>query len=58
MEFDRIAGNFYNWLVDLGYMDKEDEDRGEDIELMTEDLQATYQVAPRLVNLIRDISDR
>lgn len=38
MEFDRIAGNFYNWLVGLGYMDKEDEDRDKDIELITEDL--------------------
>lgn len=52
----QIAINFYSWLIDMGYCDKEDMKL--DIDDMTEDFENAFEVAPRLINLLRDISER
>lgn len=52
----REATNFFEWLVDHGYF--EEEDRNEIIEEMTEDFEVAYKVVPRLINLLKEISDR
>lgn len=51
-----IATNFFDWLVDMEYCSNED--RETDIPEMIEDFENAYKVAPRLINLLRDISDR
>ena len=56
MDAEKIASNFVDWLTDLEYLYPEDKET--DYAEMIEDIKATYKVAPRLVNLIRDISDR
>lgn len=55
-ETRQCATNFFEWLVDNGYFDKED--RNETIKEMIEDFEAAYEVAPRLINLLNEISDR
>lgn len=49
----QCATNFFEWLVDNGYFDKED--RNETIKEMIEDFEAAYEVAPRLINLLNEI---
>lgn len=56
MDAEKIAGNFVDWLTDVEYLDPAD--RETDYAEMVEDIKAAYEVAPRLINLIRDISDR
>lgn len=55
-EIADIAVNFFDWLVDWEYCSNED--RETDIPEMIEDFENAYKVAPRLINLLRDISDR
>lgn len=52
----KVANNFYDWLIDLGYRDTEDKE--EDFKEVLKDFTKVKEVAPRLFNLIRDISDR
>lgn len=47
--------DFYNWLIDMGYCDKEDMKL--DIDDMTEDFENAFKVAPRLINLLKEISE-
>ena len=56
MTTEKIACNFNSWLVDHGYLTADE--ALEDIEDMKVDFAEAYKVAPRLVNLLRDISDR
>ena len=55
-EARRVALNFFEWLVDFEYRDVEDFE--EDIDEMVEDFEVIQKTAPRLFNLLRDISDR
>ena len=55
-EVKRVANNFYDWLIDLDYRDKDD--KKEDIADVLEDLTKVKEVAPKLFNLIKEISDR
>ena len=55
-EVRRVTINFYNWLVDFEYRDIEDFE--EDYEDMVKDMVTIQKTAPRLFNLLRDISDR
>lgn len=56
MNFEKLASNFCDWLIDMEYAYPEDKEL--DYSDMVEDFQNAYKVAPRLVNLLRDISDR
>ena len=56
MDFEKVANNFYDWLIDMEYA--YEEDKADDLEEMVEDFENAYKVAPRLINLLRDISDR
>lgn len=56
MNFEEIGCNFADWLKYEGYIDLEKEI--EETQYIIDDLKATYEVAPRLVNLIKMISDR
>lgn len=49
-----IAVEFFDWLVDMEYCSNED--RETDIQEMIEDFENAYKVAPRLINLLRDIA--
>ena len=51
-----IAINFFDWLVDMEYCSNEY--RETDIPEMIEDFENAYKVSPRLINLLRHISDR
>ena len=51
---EMVTINFYNWLVDKGYREKED--FTEDINDMTDDFKTIKEKAPRLFNLLKDIS--
>ena len=53
---EKVAYNFYDWLIDMEY--RNPEDRTEDIEEMIEDFKVMQREAPRMFNLLRDISDR
>ena len=46
--------DFYDWLVQMGYCDVEDEI--EDLEDVVRDFQCIQQTAPKLFNLLRSIS--
>ena len=56
MNFEEIGCNFADWLKYNGYIDLEEEI--EEMQYIIDDLKAIYEVAPRLVNLIKMISDR
>lgn len=56
MNTDEYASNFIDWLVDHEYLDEND--AADDLQAIIEDFRETYKVAPRLINLLRDISDR
>lgn len=49
------AKNFYEWLIVNGYATREDLDV--DIDDMTEDFKKASEVAPRLIQLLKTISD-
>ena len=51
---EQVACNFYDWLVQMGYCDVEDEI--EDLEDVVRDFQCIQQTAPKLFNLLRSIS--
>ena len=51
-----VAINFYEYLIDFEYRSIEDFE--EDIDEMIEDFEVIQKTAPRLFNLLRDISDR
>lgn len=50
------ANNFYDLLIDLGY--RNENDKKDDIDDMVEDFMNAFRVAPRLINLLAEISDR
>lgn len=56
MNFEEIGCNFADWLRYEGYLESDEEI--EELQNIIDDLKATYEVAPRLVNLIKLISDR
>ena len=51
---EQVACKFYDWLVQMGYCDVEDEI--EDLEDVVMDFQCIQQTAPKLFNLLRSIS--
>lgn len=51
---EEVACNFYDWLVEMGYCDIEDE--LEDIEDVIQDFICIQKQAPKLFNLLRCIS--
>ena len=51
---EQVACDFYDWLVQMGYCDVEDEI--EDLEDVVRDFQCIQQTAPKLFNLLRSIS--
>ena len=51
-----VAFNFYEWLIENEYRSQEDFE--EDIDEMIEDFAVIKKEAPRMFNLLRDISDR
>ncbi len=53
---EKIANNFFDWLIDMGYCNAEDKE--EDIEDMIEDFRVIQREVPRMFNLLRDICDR
>ena len=56
MNYEEVACNFNDWLVDNGYLTF---DEGiEDLEDMVNDFGILEKKIPRLFNLLRDISDR
>ena len=56
MNAKEVAFNFYEWLIENEYRDAEDFE--EDIDEMIEDFTVMQEEAPRMFNLLRDISDR
>ncbi len=57
-ELVEYANNFIDYLIENEYLDKYDAaDDLHDHEII-EDFVAAYEVAPRLINILRDISDR
>lgn len=54
MRIEDVAVEFFDWLVDMEY--RSNEDRETDIPEMIEDFEKAYEVAPRLINLLRDIA--
>lgn len=51
---EEVACNFYDWLVEMGYCDAEDE--LEDIEDVIQDFRCIQKQTPKLFNLLRCIS--
>lgn len=56
METREVAVNFYEWLIDNEYCSRENFE--EDIDEMIEDFTVMQEKAPKMFNLLRDISDR
>ena len=56
METRRVAMNFTEWLTENGYITIDE--INEDIDDIIEDFNTLKDNAPRLFNLLRDISDR
>ena len=56
MNTREVAFNFYEWLIKNEYRNAEDFE--EDIDEMIEDFAVMKKKAPRMFNLLRDISDR
>lgn len=56
MSAREVAFNFYEWLIENEYCDRESFE--EDIDDMIEDFTVMKKEAPRMFNLLRDISDR
>lgn len=52
---EQVACDFYDWLVNQGYCDIEDE--LEDLEEVIKDFYCIQEKAPKLFNLLRNISD-
>lgn len=52
---DEVACNFYDWLIEMGYCDVEDE--VEDIADVILDFRCIQSHAPKLFNLLRCISN-
>ena len=52
---EMVARNFYNWLVDMGY--STDTDKAEDIEDVIKDFVCIEHEAPKLFNLLKNLSD-
>ena len=52
---EMVARNFYNWLVDMGY--STDTDKAEDIEDVIKDFVCVEHEAPKLFNLLKNLSD-
>ena len=52
---EEVACNFYDWLVNMGYCDIEYE--LEDIEDVIKDFICIQKQAPKLFNLLRNISN-
>lgn len=52
---EKAACDFGDWLVHQGYLDYEDVLT--DNQLLIDDFQKAYEVAPRLIHLLTDISD-
>ena len=50
------AEKFIDWLLENGYL--EEEDLSTDRDEMVEDFAAVHETAPRLYNLLKNISDR
>lgn len=53
---DKIANNFYDCLISLGYRDEDD--KKADIYEVSEDLAKMKEVVPRMYNLLREMSDQ
>lgn len=51
-----VAFNFYEWLIDMGYCNKEDFE--DDIDEMIEDFEKMFDITPRIYNLLIYISDK
>lgn len=56
MNIEKAGCDFKDWLVENGYLDFEEGLREE--QAIINDFQKTYEVAPRLINLLRNIADR
>ena len=52
---EKVACDFYDWLVEMQYCSVEDEI--EDIEDVIKDFRTIQQQAPKLFNLLRCISN-
>ena len=50
-----VAYNFYQWLIDHGYRNEEDFE--EDINDICDDFVVIQKEIPRMLHLLRDISD-
>ena len=55
---DKAAENFMKLLVSENYWAYSDDDLAETFDELKEDFRLSYEVAPRLINLLNDISDR
>ena len=53
---EKMANNFYDWLIALGYRDEDD--KSEDIEDVMEDLSKMKDAVPRMFNVLKEICDR
>lgn len=51
---EQVACDFYDWLVEMGYCDIEDE--LEDLNDVVKDFYCIQEKAPKLFNLLRCIS--
>lgn len=56
MDFEKIGCDFVDWLVENKYL--EFEEGVQEHQNIIDDLEKTYEIAPRLVNLIKNIVDR
>ena len=57
LDTNKAADQFMSWLVRENIFCYSDEDIEETYEELKVDFRETYKVAPRLINLLFDISD-
>ena len=53
MNTEKVACDFCDWLVEMEYLDREDEIQ--DLNEIVADFGRAYAVAPRLIHLLADI---
>lgn len=58
LDTNKAAEQFMGWLVSENIFCYSDDDIEETYEELKKDFEITYKVAPRLINLLFDISDR
>ncbi len=58
LDTNEAAEQFMDWLVRENIFCYSDEDIEETYKELKKDFEVTYKVAPRLINLLFDISDR